>query len=507
MILTRFRWTFLAIWLILAGCSEKPQAPNETYSQRESTKNLLLICIDTVRADVFYKLGEGRKDALSAWQDSALIFEQAVAPGPWTVPSIASVLTGLWVEDHGAGKLPGLVVSMFKDIPAGLNKGVPLFAESAQKAGFRTTVVSASGWTLGPGTTLGYMSGFEESFPFETPPEDTDWKPLVAKLTELLKQQAKNSSNLYFLHLMDAHNKNWPVVNNVLLRQMSPEEALEPYQDALSAQQRAHYLEIAPPGTCEEEHSNYCKLYLLYVSGVSAIRDAIAASLEALQKEGLLDDTVVIVFSDHGEEFGLHAEDRQPVADGSLPYFGHGESLYQELIHVPLMIWHPEYEGMEIKQFVSLVDIAPTAARWLNFDFLPDQWTGRYLDDYLHPAAENINRVIYASGISKGEIRVSAQQGSRKSIWNLAADQTDYYDLATDPYELYSEPTNELVLHFDGLFLDHMVKARDDELEAGLLSDEHVRRLQSIGYLQGLDVGTDTDANVNVNVNVNAERD
>ncbi len=124
---------------------------------------------------------------------------------------------------------------------------------------------------------------------------------------------------------------------------------------------------------------------------------------------------------------------------------------------------------------------------------MPDQSTGRYLDDYLHPAAENINRVIYASGISKGELRVSAQQRSRKSIWNLAADQTDYYDLATDPYELYSEPTDELVLHFDGLFLDHMVKAQDDELETGLLSDEQVRRLQSIGYLQGVDAGADID--------------
>jgi arylsulfatase A-like enzyme len=492
-ILTRFRWTFLAIWLILAGCSEKPQVPNETYSQRESTKNLLLICIDTVRADVFYKLGEGRKDALSAWQDSALIFEQAVAPGPWTVPSIASVLTGLWAEDHGAGKLPGLVVSVFRDKPAILNKGVPLFAESAQKAGFRTTVVSASGWTLGPGTTLGYMSGFEESFPFETPPEDTDWKPLVAKLTELLKQQAENTSNLYFLHLMDAHNMHWASMNDVWLRDMSPKEALEPYLHALSAQQRAHYLEIAPPGICEDEQSVYCKLYLIYTSGVSATRDAIAATLETLQEEGLLDDTVVIVFSDHGEEFGDHAEDGRLAVAAAVPYFGHGQSLYQELIHVPLMIWHPEYEGMEIKQPVSLVDIAPTAARWLDFDFLPDQWSGRYLDDYLHPAAENIDRVIYASGISGGEIKVSAQQGIRKSIWNLVSDQTQYYDLATDPHELNSESTDKLVLHFDGLFLDHMLEAQDNELETGLLSEEQIRRLRSIGYLQGVDAGADID--------------
>jgi len=160
---------------------------------------------------------------------------------------------------------------------------------------------------------------------------------------------------------------------------------------------------------------------------------------------------------------------------------------------VPLMIWHPEYEGMEIKQPVSLVDIAPTAARWLDFDFLPDQWSGRYLDDYLHPAAENIDRVIYASGISRGEIKVSAQQGIRKSIWNLVSDQTQYYDLATDPHELNSESTDKLVLHFDGLFLDHMLEAQDNELETGLLSEEQIRRLRSIGYLQGVDAGADID--------------
>ena len=71
-----------------------------------SPRNILLICIDTVRADVFYGLGDSRKDSFSEWQDRALVFERASSSSSWTAPAIGSVFSGLWQSGHGAGQLP-----------------------------------------------------------------------------------------------------------------------------------------------------------------------------------------------------------------------------------------------------------------------------------------------------------------------------------------------------------------------------------------------------------------
>ncbi|MDC0362686.1 sulfatase-like hydrolase/transferase [Halioglobus sp.] len=480
---TRLRgFSVLAICLVLAGCSDKIETQSERHPSQGSAKNLLLICIDTVRADVFYGLGEGRKDALSAWQDSALTFEGAIAPAPWTVPTIASVFTGLWPDYHGVGKLPGLRPSYFSSQPAVINKGVPLFAEAAKEAGFSTTVVSASGWTLGPGSRLGMMSGFDESFAFETPLEDTDWKPLVAKLSELFERQPKNSANFYFMHLMDAHNMHVTAAATAWTKAREPEGAVPAKAQAVSTQVRERDLAVAPPGVCEDPNADTCEVFSLYVSGVEATRDAVAATLETLQQRGMLDDTIVIVFSDHGEEFGEHGS------------FGHGTSLYQAAIHVPLMIWHPQYEGMTVKEPASLVDIAPTAARWLDFDFVPNQWPGRYLDDYLDPSVESFSRLIYASGIGVGDLQMSAQKDNEKSIWNMVSDKSDYYDLMKDPHELKPFVTEKLVMRFDGHFLDYMQDAPTNEIETSSLSEAQIRRLQSIGYLQGRDVSSDSNS-------------
>jgi len=86
---------------------------------------------------------------------------------------------------------------------------------------------------------------------------------------------------------------------------------------------------------------------------------------------------------------------------------------------------------------------------------------------------------------------MSAQQGTEKSIWYMESDQYSYFDLASDPYEIHSESSDKLVMRFDGLFLDYVQNTPDKELRPAVLTDEQIKRLQSIGYLQGVETGTD----------------
>jgi arylsulfatase A-like enzyme len=478
------RLGLLAASLVLNGCSDRPEEAAETLPPQESietlfpqpTKNLLLICIDTVRADVFYGLGEAQKDSLSDWQDRALVFEHVTSTSSWTLPTLGSVFSGLWQPGHGLGQFPGVIASIGAEVPTAMYRNVPVLAKVAEQEGFKTTVISASAWTNTLSLSFGLLKGFSEVFKVEE-----GWRYIIAKLEEVLEHQSEDDPKFIFLHLIEAHN--W---------HMEPEPDLDVRIDKLSPRQRALFLKVAPARACEDEKSLLCKRYLVYASAVSNLREAIAAALETIQEKNLLEDTTVIMFSDHGEEFGDHADDPRLVREiPSMPdYFvGHGHSMYQELLHVPLMVWHPQYEGAAIQQLVSLVDVGPTAARWMGIDFKPAEWPGQFLDTYIASPQSTVERVVYASGLTTGEQQVGVRQGNEKSIFYLVSDESDYYDLGTDPHELQNNSTPQLVMFFDGLLLDFVQSMPKTTPEKGVLSEEQLRRLQSIGYLQGLEVG------------------
>lgn len=478
---SNIRWGLLVSALILSGCTEAPEtaaeiAPaNELQMAPAPVKNLLLICIDTVRADVFYGMGEAHKDAMSSWEERALVFEQASSTSSWTLPTLGSVFSGLWPPGHGLGQFPGVVAAFGAEIPSTLYKEVPLLAQVAERAGFQSTSISASAWT----NTVFYSGGLVKGFKDVLKIED-GWQHILTSLIKVLAQQPEETPAINFLHLMEAHN--W---------HLETEEQLEERIAEFSTEQHAIYVEIAPEQACENEGSLLCKRYLVYASAVQSLREAIATTLETLQERSLLDNTAVIVFSDHGEEFGDHAEDKRLLRDfPNNPdlFVGHGHSMYQELLHVPLMAWHPQYAGATIQSPVSLVDIGPTAARWLGLEFKPTKWPGQFLDAQLSEQSVGVQRVVYSSGISLGEQQISVRQGNKKSISYLASDNSDYYNLGNDPYELRPNATDQFVMRFDGHLLDYIESWPKKTPEKGELSDEQIRRLQSIGYLQGLEV-------------------
>lgn len=481
----KFRTGLLVIALILAlgGCSR--QADEETTPTaapapaREPVSNVLLICIDTVRADTFYPLGKLRDDRLHAWQDSALVFSQAQSPAPWTVPALASAFTGLWPVQHGAGLIPGLeYISIGENPPSLMRKDAATIAAAARAAGMQTNVVSSSGWTFEAKNGVGINHGFAKFYKF-APSLDTlgdiYWEPMVQKWSDLIGAQGEASRALNFVHFIEAHN--WHLVQDAEL-----DERIATF----SAAQLANYRATAPAPACEDEASLMCRRYLVYAHAVGVLRDAVADMLDELQTTGQLDNTAVVLFSDHGEEFNDHAGDgREPTKYRKWAFFGHGHSLYQEQLHVPLVVWHPHEEGRTIDTPVSLLDIAPSAADWLGLEFSSADMQGQLLHKQSNGATAE--RILYASHVSEGEKQMAARQGAYKSIWYIASDRSDFYDLVKDPEELHSIPTDELVLKFDGYFLEHDQLKREDASETAKFTNKQLKRLQSIGYLQGVE--------------------
>jgi arylsulfatase A-like enzyme len=157
-------------------------------------------------------------------------------------------------------------------------------------------------------------------------------------------------------------------------------------------------------------------------AGEARYGDALFGELRAtLARLGLANDTLIVVTSDHGEEFGEHGG------------WSHAQTLYDEVLRIPLILWAPRHLGTprRIPGLASLVDVAPTILDVLDVP-PPPRVDGRSLLE----APPDAERVVFAELFLKGERRVMARNRDAKWVWDygdrrvLAA-----FDLRSDPRE------------------------------------------------------------------------
>jgi len=170
-------------------------------------------------------------------------------------------------------------------------------------------------------------------------------------------------------------------------------------------------------------------LEALYASEIRWCDSQISRLFRDMRYMGLLENTIVILVADHGEEFMEH---------GSI---GHAANLYQETVDIPLIISGPGIDaGMVITQNVGHFDVMPTLLEYLNIP-VPDHVEGINLLGSI-PA----DRVIPSSGIVFGPTAAACLQNSRKVMWFTDSDSSETYDLAEDPSEQHHLPTDSLLL-------------------------------------------------------------
>ncbi|MCF6262458.1 MAG: sulfatase-like hydrolase/transferase [Xanthomonadales bacterium] len=450
-------------------------------------KNLLIITIDTVRADTFYASEDNQfSDRLSIWLKRARVYRNAQSVAPWTIPSIATVLTGYAQNQHGAGAFPGAIANLNTQLPSSVLAGVSTLAERLGVAGFSSNAASAHPW---------FSSGFGLERGFNTIDARKSRKNIDIWFEQSIKQREQASvqqRNFTYLHYMEAHGRHT--------------RNLEEYFSKLSNDQKKRGLNWAG-AICENGlEATICQRYLVYNQAVLELRDSLANVLEQLENSGLLEQTLVLVYSDHGEEFHDHLEQAQ--ADNHDPRgiygFGHGNSLYEEQLHIPLLIWNPNDEkGRIVNTPVSLLDVAPSILDWLGVDISADNFPGMLLDK----AEKETDRVFYASNIAYGPEQISVRDGDEKSIWNTVSDKSSYFNLKNDPDEQQPLTGDDLVLHFDKLTGDYLDLASANIGEPPEIDAEQLERLKSIGYLQGSEVEATVKPKPDPNIDLTIEQD
>lgn len=438
---------------LLIGCGRAASEP--------AARNAVLICLDTVRADSFERAEtQETPDARRRWERAASL-ARAQSVSPWTLPAVGSALTGLRPDRHRLGSFASDIANLEGTLPGGLDAAAPTLAERLHAQGFETIGIFAHPWLRKTGVDRGfetwtYLPGF-------------DSRPQIA--SEALRWLgARDSARRFFLyvHWMDAHQ-------HPFLPPATREERIA----TLSLAHRAQLVAESPGGVCEHEDALYCRQYLAYSAAVVQLRRTVSDLLDALERSGELSETVVVLFSDHGEEFLDHAEIEAELAyDPRGTYgIGHGHSLFGELLRVPLRVWHPDVTPGPSDAPASVVDIAPTLLDYLGVPAPASD--GQSLRAALEGGDFDPQRPLYAGALAFGPRLTAVVRGDWKGIAGGGI-RSLYYDLARDPRERTprADPGGvaELIAGYG---------AQDRSASAPLsLDDESVRALQAIGYLE-----------------------
>jgi arylsulfatase A-like enzyme len=368
----RRRRPALAPWLaLLAACGGGSEAP---VARRP---NVLLISLDTLRADHLSAYGYARETSprIDALARDGVLFERAVAPTSWTLPAHLSMLTGLSISAHGVcdDRL------WQAREPDGAPRAIPfrgtflpeLFKNAGyDTAGFYTWKYLEPRFGFGPGFDTYERIGssvfsdpelakrFEalraagdtaeiQRWMAESPLAFDEQRPTADEAVDAalawLDARAGDAPFFLFLHLFDIHDGYVPPAP-FDARFTDPGYAGPVTGRRVTAPDSPVRPDMAP--------ADLAQLVALYDGEIAWVDSQVGRVLDRLDELGLAGDTVVVLTSDHGEEFFEHGGKT------------HRAQLYAESVHVPLVVaWPGELPaGRRVAGTVGLVDVLPTIA-------------------------------------------------------------------------------------------------------------------------------------------------
>ncbi|MFV2074178.1 MAG: sulfatase [Thermoanaerobaculales bacterium] len=445
--------------------------PNAGARPGRLPSTVVLVSVDTLRADSVSFAGH--QSATTPFMDriarDGVVFTNAYATSSWTPPSVGSLLTGLYPTSHGVTtgdiRIRGKVEQPV--LPAALTT----LAEAFHSAGYTTIGVPANRHLM---ASLGFAQGFDHYY---RRANFYPAKPLNEEVRRLLKEAFgdgwrdtwKTTKTFLWIHYFDPHDPYF--ARRPWIDTFDPAYAKDPsdYPEGIvMLEMRKRY---PRPDTALG-----AKIRPLYDSEIAYWDD----SFRELAKElGLDSPDVLLAFtSDHGEELAEH---------GAL---GHSQSLYEELVHVPMMIRWPAgiKGGRSTPETVSIVDLYPTLVDLAGLK-LPAGLQGRTLAPFLRGRTPMEKRPVFMQLMPPKPHQLAVRSGSWKLIApRNGADSPKLFDLRADPGEHHDvSSANPMV---SKQLEEMLVRWFEDlppspELRTLALTDKEVEeQLRALGYLE-----------------------
>jgi arylsulfatase A-like enzyme/predicted Zn-dependent protease len=419
------RWWVLLVLLL---------ACNREAHKNLRRANILLVTLDTTRADRIGVYGYAKAETpyLDRLAGDGVLFEHCITPSAFTLPSHSTIMTGLYPPQHGV-RLNG---------DAALGQANVTLAERLAANGYRTGAFAGAfvldgRWGLSQG-----FAHYDDEFHL-----GKDQRLDLARVQRPANQvvdaalawlNQKNAQPFFaWVHLYDAH---------------TPYAPPEPF--------RARFASSPYDGEIAFADSQVGRL------------------LDWIERQGLRDDTIVVVTADHGEGLGSHGEDE------------HGYYVYDYAVRVPLLMRIPGTSGVRVAQQVRTVDIFPTLLELATGEKV-EGIEGRSLERLIAGEKEDAPRYAYSESMATNlQYGWSALYSLRKDGYKyIDAPRGELYDLTRDP----GEATNRLdeerrvarELRAELTKIREEAERRAPKTEEANLDQETVRMLASLGYMSG----------------------
>jgi arylsulfatase A-like enzyme len=414
--------------------------------------NVVLLTIDTLRARNLGAYGYERDTSpgIDALARSGTLFLDAFAPSPWTLPSLGSLLTSTHARRHRA-----MIVrnAAGKRGVTAMRKDVTVLGDVLREDGYETAVFFESAYPL---DEIGVTRGFQqvEQYPSRRMDQIGEW---IA--------ERRDRKFFLWLHFLRPHvpYRASPRFDRLFIPESwTSHEDLTPYWE---------------PEECTARYTDpsldVARLRLGFYD--ASIRDSdlrITETLTALADAGLTDRTLVVLTSDHGEEFFEHGG------------CDHGMTLYDEVLHVPLVFRHPlgVTAGMRVSGQARLIDVAPTILELLELE-PPASFVGQSLVPQLR--GERRDLPVFSGFLASGADDVSLRMDGFKYLHSPEQHRDALYDLREDPAEqenLVASSHHPRLREFRELtraWLAEPGAAPDPVLP---LDAETLERLEALGY-------------------------
>jgi arylsulfatase A-like enzyme len=417
--------------------------------------NVLVLCVDALRADHLgcYGYGKATSPHLDALAERSLVFENAMSPCSWTLPATASLLTGLHPNTHGVlGHTRNYLVN-----------GITTLAEYLTWYGVTTAAFSANVLVC---SAINFNQGFERFIENDEPAEGVN-ADLFAWLEDCGPFQF-----FAYVHYMEPHS---PYSAPGDHRQHFDPDYVEKRDFSGALPEMWRHGKIPKEFTDEEfEH-----LVNLYDSEIHYWDLHFKRLLDRLEELGLADKTIIVVTADHGEEFMDH---------GAL---GHGLTLYNEVIHVPLVLHDPRMKkGARIQAHVDTTGLFNTVARLSGFPapeftqlegLLPPGEIPSRFEALYASTDSNMPQIPerWASVIAWPFKLISEVQGGKDELFNLKKDPGEQHNLLeTHPDE--SSRLRQQVMDW----YERTAEAFPYEMQPPT-PDKVREALQQLGYVDG----------------------
>lgn len=436
----------LGMGLWASGCDRAAELPSNddrptphdlAAVSPERRPNVLLVLIDTLRADRVGAYGYDRPTtpALDALAREGVLFEQAYAPASWTYPSVPSLLTATFACEHG-------VVVEDRQLPDSL---APL-PERFKRIGYATAAFYANPYVR----RTGCLRGFDDATARLL---DVGFRIDAEVIRPWLAERETGEPWFLYVHTLEPHEPQRLSADEVApFGRIRPnfgqllDRRIRRYKSLL----RANYAAKHPAGTIDNAAQQVRALgaitelrdeYLVaYDAAVRLGDDRLGDMIQALKARGLWDALLVIVLSDHGEEFAEHGA------------YIHGQSVYEELVRVPFVIKFPggKFAGTRVAEPVTTLSTLATIMDYLGaselaagarapslLPLIRGESTRRPDEPLVTSVRVNVKKYFKPWALTRGDVNVAARVGDYKAIWNDDTETLELYNLRDDPHEKY----------------------------------------------------------------------